>query len=204
MKKIIIIIPLIFIFLSSCNSWKFAAEYNHDVDFSTYKTFGLLSWDPHNDKVMSKLTKEQMLLSIKAELEARGYVYQKNDADLQVSVFAVVEEKTSYSAYSDHYAGYNGYGAVSIGVGIGVGSGGTSAGVGVVGYGSPAMYPYTAVTHDYNVGTVVVDLLDHSKKVIVWQGVATGRIDHNEATEKEVRDGIGRLFQTLPVKKVKK
>jgi len=137
-------------------------------------------------------------------LEARGYIYQEKNADLQVSVFAVVEEKTSYSAYSDHYAGYNGYGSVAIGVGVGVGSGGTSAGVGVVGYGSPGMYPYTAVTHDYNVGTVVVDLLDHSKKRIVWQGVATGRIDHNEATEQEVKTNINRLFEEMPVKKVKK
>ena len=186
--------------MSSCNSWKFAAEYDHDVDFSTYKTFGLLSWDPHNDKVMSKHTKEDMLTSIKEELEARGYVYQEKDADLQVSVFAVVVEETSYSAYSDHYAGYNGYGAVAIGVGVGSGG----VGVGVMGYGNASMYPYTAITHDYNVGSVVVDLLDHSKKVIVWQGVATGRIDHNEATEKEIKDGIGRLFQTLPVKKMKK
>ncbi len=199
MKKLVFILPLIFIFFSSCNSWKFAAEYDHDVNFSNYKTFGLLSWDPHNDKVMSPLTKEHMLLSIKAELEARGYVYQEKNADLQVSVFAVVVEETSYSAYSDHYAGYNGYGAVAIGVGVGSGG----VGVGVVGYGNASMYPYTAVTHDYNVGTVVVDFLDHSKKVIVWQGVATGRIDHNEATEKEVRDGIGRLFQTFPVDKVK-
>ena len=200
MKKLSLILPLIFIFMSSCNSWKFAAEYDHDVDFSTYKTFGLLSWDPHNDKVMSKHTKEDMLTSIKEELEARGYVYQEKDADLQVSVFAVVVEETSYSAYSDHYAGYNGYGAVAIGVGVGSGG----VGVGVMGYGNASMYPYTAITHDYNVGSVVVDLLDHSKKVIVWQGVATGRIDHNEATEKEIKDGIGRLFQTLPVKKMKK
>ncbi len=201
MKKLFLIFPLIIIFLSSCSSWKFVAEYDHDVDFSTYKTFGLLSWDPHNDKVMSPQTKKYILMSIKDELESRGYIYQKNDADLQVSVFAIVREETSYSAYTDHYAGYNGYGAVSVGVGVGVGTGGTTAGVGVVGYGTPSMYPYTSVTHDYNVGTVVVDLLDHSKKRIVWQGVATGRINHEEATEGGVRKNVGRLFQTLPVKK---
>jgi hypothetical protein len=199
MKKLIIL-PILFLFMSSCSSWKFAAEYDHNVDFSKYKTFGLLSWDPHNDKVMSPQTKKYILLSIKSQLEARGYIYQKNNADLQVSVFAVVVEETSYSAYTDHYAGYSGYGA--IGIGVGVGSGGV--GVGVAGYGSPSMYPYTAVTHDYNVGTVVVDLLDDSKKVIVWQGVASGRIDHNAATEAEVRDNINQLFKTLPVDKVKK
>ncbi len=200
MKKIIFIIPLLIIFLSSCNPWKFLGEYDHDVDFSTYKTFGLLSWDPVNDKQVSPQTKEYLLMSIKDELESRGYIYQKDDADLQVSIFIIIQEKTSYSAYSDHYAGYSGYG--SIGVGVGVGTGGAS--VGVVGYGMPGMYPYTAVKHDYNVGTVVVDLLDHSKKKLVWQGVATGRLANEEAKEGNVKRDIGRLFQTLPVKKVKK
>ena len=39
-------------------------------------------------------------MSIKNELEARGYVYKKTDADLQVSVFAIVQEETNYAAYS--------------------------------------------------------------------------------------------------------
>ena len=198
MKKLIF--PLLILLLSSCSSWKFVAEYDHDADFNAYKTFGLLNWDPHNDKVMSPQTKQYILMAIKNELEARGYVYQKTGADLQVSVFAIVEEETSYSAYADHYAGYTGYGA--IGVGVSVGTGG--AGVGVVGYGTGSMYPYTAVTHDYNVGTVVIDLLDDAKKLIVWQGVASGRITAEEVSEQRVKKDVGRLFATLPIKKVKK
>jgi hypothetical protein len=199
MKKLVLAIFIVFV-ISSCGSWKYSAEYDHNVDFTKYKTFGLLNWDPHNDKVMSPQTKQYILTSIKNELEARGYVYKENGADLQVSVFAIVEQETSYSAYTDHYAGYNGYGAVAIGVGVGSGG----AGVGVVGYGNPSMYPYSAVTHDYHVGTIVIDLLDASRKQIVWQGVTTGRITHEEPTENGVRDNIGRLFAKMPVEKVKK
>ena len=199
MKKLII--PVLFVFiLSSCNPWKFLGKYDHDVNFDTFKTFGLLNWDPVNDKQVSPQTKEYLLMSIKDEMESRGWVYKKSDADLMVSVFIIIQEETSYSAYSDHYAGYNGYGAVSLG--IGVGSGGV--GVGAVGYGMPGMYPYTAVSHDYNVGTLVIDLLDHTKKKIVWQGVATGRLAHDEPKEDNIKRDISRLFQTLPVKKVKK
>tara|TARA_Y100000031_G_C8243131_1_gene396701 strand:+ start:2589 stop:2801 length:213 start_codon:yes stop_codon:yes gene_type:complete len=68
----------------------------------------------------------------------------------------------------------------------------------------PTLYPYTTVKHDYNVGTVIVDLLDHSKKKIVWQGVATGRIGNETASENNIKRDVGRLFQTLPVKKLKK
>lgn len=199
MKKFIIPVLLVFIF-SSCNPWKFLGEYDHDVDFKTFKTFGLLNWDPVNDKQVSPQTKKYLLMAIKDELESRGYIYQKDNADLMVSVFILIQEETSYSAYSDHYAGYSGYG--SVGVGVGIGSGGAS--VGVVGYGMPGMYPYTAVSHDYNVGTVVIDLLDHSKKKLVWQGVAAGRLANEEAKEDNIKRDIGRLFQTLPVKKVKK
>ncbi len=199
MKKYLL--PLIIIlFITSCNPWKFVSEYGHEVDFKKFKTFGLLNWDPHNDKEVSPQTKKFILLSIKDELEKRGYVYQEKDADLQVSVFIIINEETSYSAYSDHYAGYTGYGGVA--VGIGVGSGGV--GVGAVGYGLPTTYPYTTIKHDYNVGTFVFDLLDHSKKRIVWQGVAKGRIGNESASEKNIRRDVGRVFQTLPVKKVKK
>ncbi len=199
MKKLILPF-LIILFLTSCNPWKYIGEYDHEVDFSTYKTFGLLNWDKFNDSQVPPQTKEYILLSIKGEMEKRGYIYQKDNADLQVSVYIIINEETSYSAYSDKVAGYSGYG--SVGVGVSVGSGG--AGVGVVGYGMPTMYPYTAVKHDYNVGTVVVDLWDHSKKKQVWQGVASGRVAHDEAKEGRVNSSMSRLFQTLPVKPVKK
>ena len=199
MKTFILPLLLILIF-SSCNSWKFIGEYDHSVDFNTYKTFELLNWDRHNDNEVSPQTKKYILTSLKNELEARGWIYQENNADLQVSVFIIISEETSYSAYSSHVAGYGGYGAV--GVGVGVGSGGTS--VGVVGYGmAGGMYPYTAVKHDYNVGTVVVDLLDPAKKRIIWQGVASGRVAHDEAKESKINSDVARLLQTLPVKKVK-
>lgn len=199
MKKLIFPI-LIILFLTSCNPWKFLGEYDHNVDFSTYKTFGLLNWDRHNDSQVSPQTKEYILMSIKDELEQRGYIYQKNNADLQVSVYIIINEETSYSAYANHYAGYSGYGGVAVGVGVGTGG----VGVGAVGYGMPTLYPYTTVKHDYNVGTVIIDLLDHSKKKLVWQGIATGRIGHETASENNIKKDVRRIFQTLPVKKLKK
>lgn len=198
MKKFILPLLIVF-FLSSCNPWKYVGEYDHNVDFSHYKTFGLLNWDTTNDKVVKPQTKEYILMAIKDQLEQRGYVYQENGADLMVSVFVLIKEETSYSAYANHYAGYTGYSSVA--VGIGVGSGGTS--VGAYGYGMPT-YPYTSVSHDYDVGSVIVDLLDSSKKKQVWQGVATGRIAREEVTEKGVQRDMSRLFATLPVKKAKK
>jgi len=198
MKKFILPLMVI-LFLSSCNPWKFVGEYDHNVDFATFKTFGLLNWDVTNDKVVSPETKKYILMAIKSQLEERGYVYQEKDADLQVSVFVLIQEETSYSAYANHYAGYTGYGDVA--VGVGVGSGGV--GVGAVGYGMPN-YPYTVVNHDYNVGTVIVDLLDSAKKKRVWQGVASGRIANGTASESNVNKDMNRLFATLPVKKVKK
>jgi hypothetical protein len=198
MKTLLYVLALTF--LVSCNPWKFVAEYDRDVDFGTFKTFGLLNWDPHNDKIISPQGKEYILLAIKNEMEARGYEYQENNADLQVSIFAIVQEETNYAAYSDHYAAYSGYGYV--GVGAGVGSGG--AGVGVVGYGLGPMYPYTIYSNDYEVGTLVIDLLDHTKKQIVWQGVASGRLGTEDATKDGVDRKMSRLFKKMPVKKEKK
>ena len=198
MKKIIF--PLLIIFLASCNPWKYVGEYDHEVDFDSFKTFGLLNWERSNDEQVSPETKKYMLMAIKAELESRGYVYQEKDADLQASIFIIINEETSYSAYSDHLAGYSGYGGVAVGVGVGTGG----AGVGVVGYGLYDMYPYTAVKHDYNVGAFVVDLLDHSTKKKVWQGLAKGRLSHEQANENSISSRVERLFGSFPVKKGRK
>lgn len=199
MKKLTILFIITSFIVSSCNPWKFVGKHDENVDFSKFKTFGLLSWDKHNDKIVKPETKQYILMAIKSQLESRGYVYKENNADLMVSIFALVEEKTSYSAYADHYAGYAGYGGVA--VGVGVGSDGVSAGA--YGYGMP-MYPYTAVSHDYNVGTLIVDILDGAKKKVVWQGVAQGRVSQNGVTKSQVNKDMSRLFNTFPVKKKKK
>ena len=200
MKKYLIPFILIF-FLASCNPWKYVAEYNHDADFNSYKTFGLLNWDPQNDKVISPETKKNILMAIKSELESRGYTYQKNNADLQVSVFAIAREESSYSAYMDHYSTL-GYGTVA--VGVGVGSGGAGVGVGVGGYGLMPYYPYNYVKHDYSEGTVIVDLLDRDKKIVVWQGVASGRIADGKGSKGSVDQSFRKLFSDFPKKRVKK
>ncbi len=196
-----ILIPILVFSLMSCSSWKFLGEYDKEADFSTYKTFGLLNWNPANDKEISPETKKSLLSSIRDELESRGYTYKEHGADLQVSVFIIVNEETSFSAYSNHYSGYHGYGAV-VGVGVSVGTGG--AGAGVIGYGVPSPYPYTTANHNYHVGTLIIDLLDHHKKKQVWQGVASGKIGKEQASDKNIRRDIGRLFKSLPVEKIKK
>lgn len=200
MKKFILPLLIISLFLGSCNPWKYVGKADPEADFSTYKTFGLLNWEQANDKGMTSEVKHFILIAIKDQLEARGYTYQKKDADLQVSVFIIVNEETSYSAYADQYAGYGGWGGVA--VGVGVGSGG--AGVGVVGYGNTMTYPYSVVSHDYEVGAFVVDLLDNSKKKIIWQGLAEGRLSTEKPTQLSVSDRVNRIFNTLPVKKIKK
>jgi hypothetical protein len=195
MKKLVF--PLLLVFLVSCNPWKYASEYDHEVDFSTYKTFGLLNWERQNDEQVSAEAKEFILLAIKKELEDREYTYQKNKADLQVSVYIIVNEETSYSAYANQYAGYTGYGNVAVGVGVG------SGGVGVYGYGVQP-YPFTAVKHDYNVGTFVIDLLDASRKKIVWQGLAQGRVENERPTQESVQYRVSSVFKDFPIKRMKK
>jgi hypothetical protein len=198
MKKLILLVLVLVIFLSSCNPWKYTSEYDHEVDFNNYKTFGLLNWERQNDDQVSAETKQFILLAIKKELEHRGYTYQKQNADLQASIYIIVNEETSYSAYANQYAGYNGYGGVA--VGVGVGSGGTA--VGAYGYGIET-YPFSAVQHDYNVGTFVIDLLDASKKKIVWQGLAQGRVAHEEPSQEIVQERVNSVFREFPVKRVK-
>ena len=60
----------------------------------------------------------------------------------------------------------------------------------------------TATSHNCN--EVIVDLLDHTRKQIVWQGLAQGRIAQGGVSEANIKRDVSRLFQSFPIKKKKK
>ena len=82
--------------LSSCGTLKVTNHWDRDVDFKSFKTFSFYPWDKHNDEIVSEWDKKTILESIKEEMTRRGYEYKEEGGDLVVSVFVIIENKTSY------------------------------------------------------------------------------------------------------------
>ena len=165
MKKFLI--PVLFLFLYSCEGVKVTNNWDKKLDFKQFKTYSLFPWDTHNNQIVNDYDKQTILTSIKIEMEKRGYKFVKKDGDLVVSTFVIVENKTSYQAYTNHYGGWAGYGG-----GWGGGYGGGMS---------------TTDVNYYDEATVIVDIADAEKKELAWRGTATGIVRKSQKEQSEAQ-----------------
>ena len=166
---------------------KVTGDYEKSTDFSAYKTYMFVGWQDDSDQVMNDFDKKRLRESIKSEMDARQFNFVESDADMAVSLYVVVDQKTSTTAYTNYYGG----------AGYGVGR----RGYGGWGHGS-ATTSYSE--NDYLQGTLVLDMYDATSKDLIWQGIATGTITEKpEKRDKKIPKAIAKLMKKFPVDKVK-
>jgi hypothetical protein len=135
------------------------ADYDRAADFSKYRTYNFLT----DSGTAKSLALQTMQNSAKREMEKRGYTMAQNP-DLLIHFQGKVEEKTDIEStpapmYGPGF-GYRGW------YGAPYGGWGTSE----------------VTTRRYNVGTLVMDIVDPAKQQVVYQGGISGVIT------KEMRD----------------
>ena len=195
MKKILIpiVIPILFLFVYSCNSVKITNNWDKEIDFNEFKTFSLYPWDRHNSQIVNDYDKQTILASIKNEMLSRGYKFVEKDGELVISTFVIIQEETSYTAYTNHYGGWAGYG----------GGWGGWGGPGFYGYGFGPGYSSTTISSvDYNKGTLIIDIFNLKDKRLIWQGIGSGEVEGNyDKRDKRLPTTIGQIFRRYPVAK---
>ena len=186
MKKILSAL-LVGLFVAPITSFaQTKSDYDKNIDFSQFKSISFAGWAKDSDEILNDFDKKRILEAFKAEFMARGIEVKMMDGDAQVTLFVVIENKTSTTAYSD-YTGSYGYGP-RWGWGMGAGMGTSTT---------------TYVEDDYKEGTLVVDMFDADKNLI-WQGVLNTEIKENpEKREKSIPKNIRKLMKEYPVKPVK-
>ncbi len=177
-------------FSSSAFAQKAKSDYDKNTDFTKYKSYAFAGWQQDSDKQLNDFDKKRIQESLKAELDARGMNLVESGADAAISVFIVIDAKTSTTAYTN-YNGGMGYG---MGRGWGMGYGGMGMGSSTTTYSE----------NDYLEGTFVVDIYDESSKDLVWQGVITGTVKEKpEKREKSIPKSMAKLMKKYPVAPVK-
>jgi hypothetical protein len=165
------------------------SDFDKTVDFTTYKTYTFKGWAKDSDKQLNDLDKKRVEDAFKNEFDKRGLKMDNNNPDLAVTLFIVIQKKTSTTAYTDYTGGF-GYGARwgwGMGAGVGMGSATT-----------------TYNEDDYNEGTLVIDFYDAEKKNMIYQGTLTTIVnDKPQKREKSIPKNIAKLMKKYPVKPVK-
>lgn len=160
-------------------------NYDKNVDFTTYKTYRFEGWQDESDKILNDLDKKRLLDSFSSEFKSRNLQYVKEGGDIVVTLYVVIENKTSTTAYTN-YNGGMGYG-YGVRWGYGMGSATT-----------------TYSENDYQVGTMVVDVYDGKSKQLVWQGSSRSTISKNIGKrDLTIIKKVKKLMKKYPVKPIK-
>lgn len=190
MKKLIKALSIFALLTLTINSVvsQYTANFDKTVDFTKFKTYEFGGWQNESDKLINDIDKNRLHQSFKQEFSNRGITGVAQDGDMLITLYFVVDNKTSTTAYTN-YTGGMGYGmgyGRRYGAGWGWGMGSSTT---------------TFQESDYQVGTLVVDCYDKATKKLLWQGVAQGTIGNNTTRrEKSIPRKVKKLMKKYPVK----
>jgi Domain of unknown function (DUF4136) len=159
------------------------ADYDKGVDFGKYRTYNFLAASGGSSGDPQSLAMRLLQNAASREMESRGYT-KADTADLLINFKGKLEEKTDIQStpapmYGAGY-GYRGwYGAP----------------YGAYGYGGTEVS-----TRRYNVGTLVMDVVDREKKQVVFQGGAEQEVTKKMLEDREalINGAVAAIFAKYP------
>lgn len=173
---------LLALLMTACASVKVVTDVDKTADFEKYKTYSFLGWQDDSDNSLNEFDKRRIREAFTAEFAERGFVYQEEGADMTISLYIVISNKTSTTAYTDYYStgGYGRFNRYRGGWGNGY---------------AQTNYEET----DYVEGTLVMDAFDSETQEQVWQGIATSTInEEGSKREKTIPRKISSLMNQFP------
>ena len=156
-------------------------DYDRAADFGKYRTYGFLAQAGTDEGDFKSLSTQMLQNAASRQMEARGYARSDNP-DLVINFKGQLEEKTDIESTPAPYYGpgwgYGGWGGAYWG-----GWGGTEV-----------------RTRRYNVGTLVMDVVDREKRQVVYQGGIEGVVTREMMQNREatITAAVGHLFSKYP------
>ena len=160
-----------------CSSIQVSYDYDADANFESYRTF---EWaqasgaggDEGPTVPVNSLIDRRIRRAIEEQLAARGLQRSDEGPDVQVAYYIAVEDKINVTDWGYSYGdAYWGWGGREIDV------------------------------YQYKEGTLVVDLAETERGLLVWRGAAKGTIDENTSQEKmdrNIQQTMSRIFENYP------
>jgi len=157
------------------------ADYDRSADFGKYRTYGFVAQAGTDSGDFRSLSTQMLQSAAAREMEARGY-QRADDPDLVINFKGQLEEKTEIESTPAPYYGpgwgYGGWGGAYWG-----GWGGTEV-----------------TTRRYNVGTLVMDVVDREKRQAVYQGGIEGVVTREMMQNREatITAAVEQIFSKYP------
>jgi hypothetical protein len=157
-------------------------DYDKSADFGKYRTYGFVAQtSPDGGSEYRSLALQMLQKAAAREMEARGYRLA-DSPDLAINFQGKLEEKVDVESTPAPYYGpgwgYGGWYGAPYG-----GWGGTEV-----------------TTRRYNVGTLVMDIVDREKRQVVFQGGVEGVVtkEMRENREASINNAVAAIFSKYP------
>ena len=151
------------------------------ADFSQYRTYGFYQPLAMEQSGYTSYLSDNIKMAVRREMEARGYRYSADKADLLVNFQGVIREKTDvYEIPRSDVQYFYSYRARAY-------------------YAFPVWYDETRVSQ-YTEGTLTVDLVDAARNRLVWSGDAIGRVNQKTPQQRVAAadQAISAIFAKFP------
>ncbi|WP_202731340.1 DUF4136 domain-containing protein [Achromobacter xylosoxidans] len=172
---------LVTILAACASSPAIKSDYDHQADFSRYRTFGYMSPLGTDKAGYSTLLTERLKDATRGQMEMRGYVYDAANPDLLVNFNGKLQQKTQvteappppmgpyYGYRSGFYGGWPGYG-------------------------------WGDTVYQYTEGTLNIDLVDARRKQMVWEGVVVGEVQKPDTatSSQNIDKAVAGIFAKYP------
>lgn len=180
----VLMMLVIMLVISGCSVKPDArVDYARDVNFSQYQTFGFYKAPGTDTEEYQSLLTDHFKSALRAEMEALGYRYQEDDAELLLNFASNTEDKTDIRSSPFR----------------------ANIGFGHYGYRSAwhlgfPLYQQDIETVHYKQGTVQIDLVDAAQNKLIWQGIQEGRLTREALRnpKQAVEETVAHLFQQFP------
>ncbi|WP_313376513.1 DUF4136 domain-containing protein [Chishuiella sp.] len=170
-------IVLLSLLVTSCGTVQVSTDYDRSVNFSTYKTYTFHQKGLDKLKV-NDLDKNRLIKSIDAQMASKGFTKVSSDADLVINL--LTSSKEEVSVYNNNW-GYGPWG----------------------GYYGGGFYGGNNVT-SYQSGTIVIDIIDDKRNILIWQGVGTDfNLSNISAKAERIPEAIQEILSKFPPEKKK-
>lgn len=161
------------LFLSACaGSLKVNSDYDHSINFSSFKTYNFLKVEMPNS-----LWNQRTIDAIDSALSLKGWKRVESGEDVGIVALGTTKNEQDINTF---YSGF-----------------GPSWGWGYRGWGG--MGTATTTVSTYKVGTLIVDLFDGKTKQIMWRGTASDTIEGSpEKNQQKLNNAVRTLFKDFP------
>lgn len=179
-RKLASLIAVTAAFAAGCQSGpEVRADSDPGANLASYRTFAFFDDVSKQPSGYTTMLASRLKSATQRELETRGLRMDSNAPQLLVNFHVNVQERTDVQS-TPTAGGFYGY----------------RAGL----YGMWPGYPQDVHTTHYKQGTLAIDLVDATKRQLVWQGVAEGRINKSaiENPESAIDTVVGEIFKKYP------